>query len=266
VDDIVISKSDGVGTVRLNRPDRGNSVTPDVVTRMGDAVSTLADTPGIGAVVLTGTGKVFCAGADVREMFDVYNADGADGLMTYLADTWMPAVQRTVRLLWNAPVPVVAAYNGAATAGGLDFGLACDVRVAASGARFAESYVNLGMVPVAGGAYLLPSLVGPAEAARLIASGAFLSAQEALALGMVTEVCEDDMVVERAQELAVTMTRGPAATYAHVKRIARAGATVDLDVALDASLAANIELIAQPEVRERIVTVMERYSLARDGA
>jgi 2-(1,2-epoxy-1,2-dihydrophenyl)acetyl-CoA isomerase len=266
VDDVVISTSEGVGTVRLNRPERGNSVTPDVATRMGDAVSTLAETAGIGAVVLTGTGKVFCAGADVREMYDVYNADGADGLMGYLADTWMPAVQRTVRLLWNAPVPVVAAYNGAATAGGLDFGLACDVRVAASGARFAESYVNLGMVPVAGGAYLLPSLVGPAAAARLIASGAFLSAPEALALGMVSELCDDDTVVDRAHELAVSMTRGPVATYAHAKRISRAAATAELDAALDESLAANIELIAQPKVRERIVAVMKRYSLARSDA
>ncbi len=265
MDDIVISTSDGVGTVRLNRPDRGNSVTPDVVTRWGDAVSTLAETAGIGAVVLTGTGTVFCAGADVREMFDVYQADGADGLMAYLGDTWMPAVQRTVRLLWNAPVPVVAAYNGAATAGGLDFGLACDVRVAASRARFAESYVNLGMVPVAGGAFLLPRLVGPAAAAHMIASGAFLSAAEALELGMVSEVCDDDAVVDRAHELAVSMTRGPAATYAHAKRISRAASTLDLDAALDASLAANIELIAAPEVRNRIVAVMERYSIAPSG-
>ena len=69
-DDIVIDTVDGVGTVRLNRPDRGNSVTPDVVTRMGDAVADLAETDGIGAVVLTGTGKVFCAGADVKDMYD----------------------------------------------------------------------------------------------------------------------------------------------------------------------------------------------------
>ena len=177
MDDIVISSADGVGTVRLNRPDRGNSVTPDVVSRMGEAVNDLAETDGIAAVILTGTGKVFCAGADVREMFDVYQADGPDGLMGYLADPWMPAVQRTVRQLWNAPVPVVAAYNGAATAGGLDFGLACDVRIAASTARFAESYVNLGMVPVAGGAYLLPSAIGLTQASRLIATGAFLTAQ-----------------------------------------------------------------------------------------
>ena len=265
MDDIVISTNDRVGTVRLNRPDRGNSVTPDVVARMGDAVANLAETDDVNAVVLTGTGKVFCAGADVREMFDVYQDDSADGLMAYLADTWMPAVQRTVRLLWNAPVPVVAAYNGAATAGGLDFGLACDLRVAASSARFAESYVNLGMVPVAGGAFLLPSLVGSAAAARMIASGAFITADEALELGMISEVCDVDAVVHRASTIATSMTRGPASTYAHAKRIARAAATPHLDAALDASLAANIELIAQPEVRAKIVAVMERYSTSSEN-
>jgi enoyl-CoA hydratase/carnithine racemase len=259
-DDVVVSVDDGIGVVRLNRPDRGNSVTPAVVTRMGDAVAELAEA-GVRAVVLTGTGKVFCAGADVREMFDVYNADGADGLMTYLAETWMPAVQRTVRLLWSAPLPVVAAYNGSATAGGLDFGLACDTRLAASTATFAESYVNLGMVPVAGGAYLLPSLIGLAPASRMIATGEFISADTALQLGMVAEVCEASALAQRATEIAREMTQGPARTYARAKQVARARATKDLDTALQASLAANIELIALAEVRDRIVNVMERYSV-----
>ena len=169
--------------MRLNRPDRGNSVTPDVVTRLGDAVRDLAETDEIGAVVLTGTGSVFCAGADVKDMFEIYSSDGADGLMEYLGVTWMPAVQRTVRLLWSAPKPLIAAYNGAATAGGLDFGLSCDVRLSARSARFAESYVNLGMVPVAGGAYLLPLLVGLSAATRMIASGAFIDAAGGTATG-----------------------------------------------------------------------------------
>jgi len=197
----------------------------------------------------------------VREMFDVYNADGADGLMTYLAETWMPAVQRTVRLLWSAPLPMVAAYNGAATAGGLDFGLACDTRLAASTATFAESYVNLGMVPVAGGAYLLPSLIGLAPASRMIATGEFISADTALQLGMVAEVCDASLLAQRATEIAREMTQGPAGTYARAKQVARARATKDLDTALQASLAANIELIALAEVRDRIVNVMERYSV-----
>jgi 2-(1,2-epoxy-1,2-dihydrophenyl)acetyl-CoA isomerase len=263
MDDIVVSSSDGVGTVRLNRPDRGNSVTPDVVARLGRAVSELAETEGIGAVVLTGTGTVFCAGADVREMFEVYTADGPDGLMQYLAVTWMPAVQQTVRLLCDAPVPVVAAYNGSATAGGLDFGLACDVRIAARSARFAESYVNLGMVPVAGGAYFLPSIIGSARSLRMMATGAFVSASEALDWGLVSEVCDADDLAQRAHEVARSMTHGPRMTYAQAKRLARMSARRELDDALDASLAANIELIARTEVRGRILAVMERHQATR---
>ncbi|BDH56532.1 enoyl-CoA hydratase/isomerase family protein [Tsukamurella sp. PLM1] len=264
--DIVVDITDGVGTVRLNRPDRGNSVTPDVVTRMGDTIASLAETDEVGAVVLTGTGKVFCAGADVQDMYAVWSADGADGLMDYLGETWMPAVQRTVRLLWNAPVPVVAAYNGSATAGGLDFGLSCDVRLAASSARFAESYVNLGMIPVAGGAYLLPKLVGLAKGSHMIATGAFIDANEALAAGMVSEVCANDELASRAAEVARGMTHGPKATYAHAKRIARAAASAELDAALDESLAANIDVLRRPEVRSSVLDVMERYSLSRGAA
>ena len=263
MDDIVVSSADGVGTVRLNRPSRGNSVTPDVVTRLGDAVRDLAQTDEVGAVVLTGTGSVFCAGADVVDMFEIYSTDGADGLMDYLGATWMPAVQRTVRLLWSAPKPLIAAYNGAATAGGLDFGLSCDVRLSARSARFAESYVNLGMVPVAGGAYLLPLLVGLPAATRMIASGAFIDADEALRLGMVAEICEDDALLARAHEIAGEMMRGPSATFARAKSVARAARTVELEAALEESLAANIDLISLPEVRARILEVMEKYSLAK---
>ena len=165
-------------------------------------------------------------------MFEIYTTDGADGLMDYLGVTWMPAVQRTVRLLWSAPKPLIAAYNGSATAGGLDFGLSCDVRLAARSARFAESYVNLGMVPVAGGAYLLPMLIGLPAATRMIASGAFIDAEEALRLGMVAEVCDDDALVARAHEVALEMTHGPSATFARAKNVARAAATVELEAAL----------------------------------
>jgi 2-(1,2-epoxy-1,2-dihydrophenyl)acetyl-CoA isomerase len=263
VDDIVISSADGVGTVRINRPDRGNSVTPDVVTRLAAAVSDLVDSDTISAVVLTGTGSVFCAGADVKDMFEIYSADGPDALMDYLGLTWMPAVQRTVRTLWSARKPLIAAYNGAATAGGLDFGLSCDVRLSARSARFAESYVNLGMVPVAGGAYLLPSLVGLSTATRMLASGAFIDADEALRTGMVAEVCDDDRLLDRVHEVALEMSQGPSATFARAKQVARAAATVELEAALQESLAANIQLIALPEVRGRILAVMERYSLAR---
>lgn len=262
MDDVVVDATDVIGSVRLNRPDRGNSVTPAVVTELGEAVQRLCETDQIRAVVLTGTGSVFCAGADVKAMYDIYRADGPDGLMTFLSDAWMPAVQRTVRLIWGAPKPVVAAFNGSATAGGLDFGLACDIRVSSSTARFAESYVNLGMVPVAGGAFLLPMLAGLPAATSLLASGSFVDAARAVELGIVDEVCEPDLLEKRARQLASDLAHGPSETFARMKRIARGPLTPLFEAALQDSLEANIAVIARPEVRKRILSVMERFSLS----
>ncbi len=264
MDDVLTERMEHVGVVRFNRPDRGNSVTPAVVTQLGDAVEALCADDTVSAIVLTGTGSTFCAGADVRDMYDVYRDDGPDALMSYLSDVWMPAVQRTVRRLWAAPKPVVAAFNGAATAGGLDFGLTCDVRVAAGSARFAESYVNLGMVPVAGGAYLLPSLVGRSTATRLLASGRLIDAEEAHRIGLVDEVCAPEDLTARAQALAKELAQGPVTTFARTKRVVRLAETAELDAALDESLQANIDLIATGEVRASMLAVMQRFSAKLD--
>jgi|SRR5689334_1440213 len=266
VSEIVIDAHDPIGIVRLNRPRRGNSVTPEVVTAMGEAVRELGETDSVRAVVLTGTGSVFCAGADVQDMYSVYRDDGADGLMDYLGQTWMPAVQRTVRMLWATPKPLVAAFNGAATAGGLDFGLTCDMRVAATTARFAESYVNLGMVPVAGGIYLLPRLIGHSAAMELLASGRIIDAARAQELRLVDDVCEPGDLMANATALAERLTAGPDATFAALKRVARQTAGPELDATLRASLQANIDLIARDDVRSRILAVMEQFSLRADPA
>ena len=260
--DVIVEASEATAFIRLNRPHRGNSVTPKVVTEFGSAVVQACATDSVRAIVLTGTGSVFCAGADVQEMHAVFTADGEDGLMDYLSDVWMPAVQQTVRAIWTAPKPLVAAFNGAATAGGLDFGLACDVRVAATTARFAESYVNLGMIPVAGGAFLLPIVVGLSAATELLASGQLIDAARAHELKLVDHVCAPDALEARAIELATALAHGPSETFAHLKRIVRSAAAPDFDNALRASYEANVELISRPDVRKCIVAVMERFSRA----
>lgn len=257
--DIVIERLDDVAVVRLNRPDRGNSVTPDVVTQLGDAVLSASQDDTVRGVVITGTGRVFCAGADVQEMHAVYLESGIDGLCDYLADTWMPAVQKTVRKLWSCDKPTVAAINGAATAGGLDFALTCDARVAAPSARFAESYVNLGMVPVAGGAFLLPYTVGAPAAMKMLASGKLIDAAAALEIGLIESIEEPEALVERAAGLARNLATGPHQTFAALKRVARREATQQLETTLVESLAANISLNGTSEVRAGIIAVMEKY-------
>jgi 2-(1,2-epoxy-1,2-dihydrophenyl)acetyl-CoA isomerase len=264
VNDVLVETADAIGFIRLNRPHRANSVTPEVVTALGDAVRELGETESIRALVLTGTGSVFCAGADVQEMHLVYRSKGADGLMDYLTEVWMPAVQQTVRVIWAAPKPIVAAFNGAATAGGLDFGLACDVRVAATTARFAESYINLGMIPVAGGVLLLPLVAGLSAATELLASGQVIGADRAHALRLVDYVCQPEALEARARELAAKLAHGPAASFACLKQILRQAAAPNLDAALRASYEANVALIARDDVRSRIVAVMEQFTDQRE--
>jgi 2-(1,2-epoxy-1,2-dihydrophenyl)acetyl-CoA isomerase len=257
-DEIVVEMRGDVAVVRLNRPSRGNSVTPAVVQALGRTAEDLSGDAR--ALVLTGTGRVFCAGADATEMHEVFLTSGMDGLCDYLSDVWMPAVQATVRALWALPVPVVAAINGAATAGGLDFALTCDARLAAPSARFAESYVNLGMVPVAGGAFLLPWLVGPAAAMEILATGRLIDAVRAHELSVVSAIHEPDALVPAAVDLAGRLASGPASTFAHTKRIMRQRWTKGLDVALDESLAANIQLLRTDDVRRALQGVLEKFS------
>jgi len=255
------TRTDGrLALVTINRPGRGNSVTPQTVTELGDAVRDFAVRDDVDAVVITGTGSVFCAGADVQEMHAVYTSDGADGLMAYLADVWMPAVQATVRALWACPKPVVAALNGAATAGGLDFALTCDRRVAATGARFAESYVNLGMVPVAGGAFLLPLFLGPARAIELLASGRLVGTDEAARIGLVDSICAPEELMSVAAAEAAALARGGALTFARTKAVVRGAHTEALEAALRESYAANVDLIATEPVRRSVIAVMEHHT------
>ena len=264
--DVVVESAGPTGIVRLNRPHRGNSVTPQVVTRLGEAVRELGETDSVHAIVLTGTGSVFCAGADVQEMHAIFRENGADGFVKYHVDVWWPAVQNAVRALWNVPKPLVAAFNGAATAGGLDFGLACDARVAATTARFAESYVNLGMVPVAGGAFLLPLVVGLPAATELLASGELIDADRALCLGLVNEICVPELLGARAAAMAGRLAHGPAETFARLKQITRRAATDELERTLRNSYQANIDLMARDDVRRRVIAMMERYASARAAA
>lgn len=257
--DVVVEISGTTGIVRLNRPSRSNSVTPHVLDTLGNAVEEMARQDTVKAIVLTGTGKVFCAGADIREMDAIYRESGAQGFIDYHIEVWWPSVQKMARTLWYAPKPVVAAINGAASGGGLDFSLACDLRIAASSARFAESYVKLGMVPVAGGAFLLPQLIGLSAATEMLASGELIDADRALALGLVNEVCATEELLDRAVKVAELLSSGPVETFTLTKEIVRQAATGDFEVALDASLRANTKLVQGEEVRSKILAMMEKY-------
>jgi len=263
VAEIVVERDASVAVVRLNRPERGNSVTPDVVDELVALFEGLTGDADVRALVLTGTGTVFCAGADVQQMHAVFVSAGIDGICDYLSDVWMPAVQRLVRVLWSMPKPIVAALNGSATAGGLDFALTCDLRIASDRAKFAESYVNLGMVPVAGGLFLLPLTIGLSAATELLATGELIDARRALELGLVASLHSDTELLPVAKAAAARLGSAPADTFADTKRIARQRWLPELDRALEESLNADNRLIRTPLVRQRLISVMEKFSAQR---
>ena len=216
------SVQDGVGRITLNRPDAKNALTPDLRDRLTELFEAASADLHVRVVVLAGTGSAFCTGADLRggppaaPRPDDAPAVAAGDVARVVRRGW----QRLVAAVLDCEKPVIAAVNGTAAGAGVHLALACDLVVAADSARFIEVFVRRGIIPDAGGAYLLTRLVGPQRAKELFFFGDDLPAAEALRLGLVNRVVADaeldGAVTEWAQRLAQAPTRSLAATKALV--------------------------------------------------
>lgn len=250
--DSVVIEPGPVTVVRINRPDRGNSVTPLLANQLANAFAEVGRDESTTAVVLTGTASMFCTGADLVEMREKAEADGYDDLVDYIRYDWMTAVQR---MMWNVCKTeriTVAAINGPATAGGLDLALCCDYRVAAKACKFGESYVKLGLVPAGGGSFLLPRLVGGGLARRLLVTGEVILGEKAHEIGLVDEVVDDrEEVVARSIEVAAELSKEPA-TVAALKRIMWAGMEQAFAHNLHLALEENRALLLRPSVQDSL--------------
>lgn len=188
--DILVERDDAVGVITINRPQRLNAVTPDAGDTLRAAFLDLEADSRIRAVVLTGAGRGFCAGADISG--DVGNA------RQVLLDSWNPLVM-TMRSL---ELPIIAAINGVAAGAGVSLALACDLRVAAASARFELSFAKIGLMPDAGLTWLLPRVVGLGRANELALLAGRLSAAEAREWGLVNRVSEDGQALGDAKTMA----------------------------------------------------------------
>lgn len=198
----------GVATLTLSRPPV-NAVNPQLIDELLDAVDTLAEDPGARAVLIMGTGGRFCAGADIAVMSDHSRA-------TYRRMRRQIEVEDALERLEK---PVVVAIEKFALGGGAELALACDVRIMGEGALFGFPEAALGLLPGAGGTQRLTRLVGTARAFWMMATGAKLSAAEALDYGLVNEVVADDAVVTRAREVAEQLAAGPTRAIGLIKRL-----------------------------------------------
>lgn len=233
---LLIERDGPVVIATLNRPDERNAISETAHSQeIADFCAAMTRDASVRAIVLTGAGKAFCAGGNVKHMRDKAGMFG--GSPFDIRNRYRTGIQMIPTALYELEVPVVAAVNGPAIGAGLDLACMCDVRVASSRALFAESFVKLGIVPGDGGAWLLPRVIGMARASLLTLTGETIDAAKALEYGLVAEVVEPDQVLGRALEVAQSIAANPGHATRMAKRLLREGQDMKLAPLLELSAA-----------------------------
>lgn len=227
-DDLSFDVADGIATITLDRPERMNAFTFEMIDAWSDALRRCRTDDAVRVIVVTGAGTAFCSGGDIVEMADRLEQQPVDRKRELTE-----RVQRIAVALADLDKPVIAAINGVATGAGLDLALACDLRYAAASARMAETYIRVGLVPGAGGAHFLPRLVGVAKAMEMFFTGDFIDAPEALRLGIVNQVFPDASFRDDVRAVAARIARQSPLPINLMKRALRASLSNDLATNLD---------------------------------
>jgi len=233
--------SNGIATITLNRPEKLNAFTDEMLDAWLAALEECRLDDTIRVVVMTGTGRAFSTGGDIGS-FATNASKSAASIKARLSE----GVQRLPRAIAELDKPVIAALNGIATAGGLDIALACDIRFAAESAKFAETYVRMGLIPGAGGAYFLPRLIGVAKAMELLLSARYVDAREAERIGLVNKVFPDSELMSETYAFARTVAEGAPLAVRLIKRIVRLGLGKDLATGLELA-ASNLPVVRSSE-------------------
>jgi enoyl-CoA hydratase/carnithine racemase len=224
-------------TITLNLPEKRNPISDtDMVEALCTAMEAADRDINVRCVILTGAGSAFSSGGDVKQMRpDVGSLRSSKAVET--RRNYKFGIQRLPLLFQSLEVPVVAAVNGPAIGAGLDLATMCDVRVAAESAKFAESFVKLGIIPGDGGAWLLPRIVGFSRATELALTGEMIDAAEALRIGLVSHVVPDAELMTKATQIAAKIAANPPHAVRMTKRLLREGQTADLKNILELSAA-----------------------------
>ncbi len=227
-DTVLLDSSEGVATITLNRPDALNSFTVELKEALLDTVRQVAADPAARAVVITGAGRGFSAGQDLREHADLL-ASGDPAPLHTVSRHYNPLVLAVTTM----PKPVIAAVNGMAAGAGASLAFAADFRIAADSARFLLAFANVGLALDSGASWLLPRLIGQARATAMALLAEPVTAAAALEMGLVNAVVPDDRVGAAAHELAARLAAGPTAAYAAIKEQLAFAASHPLGAALE---------------------------------
>lgn len=231
-DEAILQQRHGhVVVLTLNRPDTRNALCEDMYDAFEAIFPALNEDLSVRAVILTGAGSAFCAGGNLVQMRDRSGMFG--GSPEQIQFNYRAGIQRVPRAFARLDVPIIAAVNGPAIGAGNDLACMCDLRIAADSARFAESFVKVGIVPGDGGCWLLPRIVGAARAAEMILTGDALNAQQALRIGLVSDVVASEQLPASALALANRIAANPPQVLRWSKKLLRKAEAGGLDAALD---------------------------------
>ncbi|CAN5227871.1 short-chain-enoyl-CoA hydratase [soil metagenome] len=245
---------DGVAVLTLNRPDFGNGVVPEMARDLQAAFDDLEGDLDIRAIVLTGAGRQFCAGADLKALQKYLDERLHIEQEPFNARVLFSITQR----ITTSRLPFVAAINGGATAGGLDLALACDIRIASSVAKLGETYIKMGLAPGNGGTYFLPRLVGSGMAAELALTGDIVSAARALEIGLVNRVVEPDELLDASIQLAEKLASRPRKAIEATKQALRSSWSNDLATAMSSSFWVTSALFYTDDLKEGVASFLEK--------
>ena len=243
----------------LDRPDQRNALNLPLLKALRSALAAAAGASDVRALVLTGAGKGFCAGADIAEWAE---AEAAGRLETY---GWTDESHALVSEFFDFPKPTVALLNGAAVGAGLDLALACDFRFASDAARFSCAYTKMAYPPDAGGSWLLPRLIGLTAAKRFVYTGEFWSAAEAKAAGLVSEIHPVESLRATTIDFAMHLAAGPTVAISEAKRLLQSAATRDLPAQLAAEREAGLRCGRSEDAHEALAAAVARREPAFKG-
>lgn len=245
---------EAIVTLTLNRPERLNALGDTLREELYDAITRASDDPEIRVIVLTGAGRGFCAGGDMKAAHEVQEGRQERAFLDNIA----PIRDKVVLAMRDSPKPIIAAVNGPAAGAGMNLALACDMRIASTAARFGETFVRRGLHVDWGGTYLLPRLVGMAKACELIFTGEMISAEEACTIGLLNQLVAPEELMPTTYALARKIATGPPIAIRLAKRALYHSQEVDLRAALEYETYAQNLCRDTEDAREGVKAFVEK--------
>jgi len=260
-DHVLTNTSGGVGTITLNRPEKLNAFVGSMREEFAGAVRALAADEEVRAIVITGAGRAFCAGADIAYMQDLLARRDTAGFAALVE-----AGRAAVTAIRQTPKPVIASVNGAAAGGGASLALACDLRIASENASLGQTFSRIGLHPDWGGSYFLPRLVGPSRALDLVFTGRMVEADEALRIGLFDRVVPHNELPAETEALAAALAAGPPKAIALAKRAIYGSMRKTLGEMLDVELEHQLTCFGSEDAAEGFRAFLEKRPPAFRGA